>query len=225
MSVGVHACLRVRVCGCRSPQARRAAAARPGEFPSSICSEASTLQVLLGHAATAPIRRTSPPGERRRQARMRCTGVDRRALRAHAANRSTGPRSRPCSAPPALPGAALRPLQAKPRPQQNPDPNKTPSTIAAPLAEGRPCGVWGDPQPAAFVAPSSAPHPRRTAGGLRRGGGGGAVLGPGGRRVRERRLHTKERRSEPHRAGNQSPRRPRDKRGCGAAGGARTERA
>jgi len=69
VSTCVHVC--VSVCAdahaLRSPHARFAAAAQPGEFPSSFCSEASTLQVLHGHAATAPIRRTSPPAEHRRQ--------------------------------------------------------------------------------------------------------------------------------------------------------------
>lgn len=135
------------------------------------------------YAAPPLLLNTAASSAARRFARMRCSGIDRRALRAPAANRSTGPRSRPCSAPPSLPSAALRPLQAKPQPQQNPiHPNETPTKPHPPSRlrslRGRPCRAWGDPHSAAFVASSAAPHPRRVAKGRRGGGGGGGGTAP-----------------------------------------------
>lgn len=247
VSTCVHVC--VSVCAdahaLRSPHARFAAAAQPGEFPSSFCSEASTLQVLHGHAATAPIRRTSPPAEHRRQ--FCSPTVCKDALlrdRSPRSARARGQQEHGAALPTLLrfplfaqrrpsPSSGETPTPAKPHPPQR-DPNKTPSTIAAPLAEGAAVQSLGGSALRCLrgFERSTAPtaggeRPEGGWGGGRWDGAGRAVSGPGGsggRRVRERRLHTKERRSEPHRAGNQSPRRPCDKRGCGATGGARTER-
>ena len=191
VSTCVHVC--VSVCAdahaLRSPHARFAAAAQPGEFPSSFCSEASTLQVLHGHAATAPIRRTSPPAEHRRQ--FCSPTVCKDALlrdRSPRSARARGQQEHGAALPTLLrsplfaqrrpsPSSGETPTPAKPHPPQR-DPNKTPSTIAAPLAEGAAVQSLGGSALRCLRGFERSTAP--TAGGGRPEGGWGG--GAGGRR-------------------------------------------